>query len=82
MEIRIRIPDSLSSLRYLLRNPKSFIKGIYTFDDYIREYRKRMFLEANLQTEISKHQITRNKLIEANKELSQLKRKGREISGK
>jgi hypothetical protein len=74
MELRIRIPDSFSSLRHMIQNPKSFLIGKYGFAEFIEERNRSMkFLSEKIKFEI-KYRETLAHLIEARKELSILKR--------
>lgn len=74
-EIRLWFPESLSALKYMLRNPKSFVIGTYTYNrflkqrDVILDYQRK---HIKLTEEMN---AMRTKLIDSNKELSALKRK-------
>ena len=74
MEIRIRIPTSLSALRYMFKNPKSVIIGIYNRKRYQKIRYSMMIWASKFHKEELAHELTRQKLIEARKELSALKR--------
>jgi hypothetical protein len=74
MELRIRIPDSFSSLRYMIQNPKSFLIGKYGFAEFIEEQNRSMKLLAEKNKFEIKYRQTVADLIEVRKELSILKR--------
>lgn len=78
MEIRIWLPDTLAGWRYCLRHPKSFIIGRYGFKAFIRQ--RDMILSLAKQRNDLQEKVVKitTELIEVRKELSALKRKGKE----
>jgi hypothetical protein len=74
MEIRIRLPDTLASWKYMLRHPKSFIIGRYGYKSFIKQ---RDIMHKAIQQRNDweiKYRQTLADLIEVRKELSDIKR--------
>ncbi len=70
MEIRIRIPTRFSAIKYLIRNPKSFIIGKYGYKEWVEQHQ--LYLN-----ETSKNIRLEEKLRKKNE---QLKERGLELS--
>jgi hypothetical protein len=74
MEIRIRLPDRLSSWKHYLRNPSWFIVGRYDFKKFVAQRDLMMHWRSRALAAEEKQRDIREKLVKVSKELTALKK--------
>ena len=74
MELRVHIPTTWPAWRYCLKHPRSFIIGTYGFRRYKKIRYSALIWASKFHREQMAHEATRDKLIDAQKQLSKLKR--------